>query len=372
VWVAEELLGWVPEAGRAGLTPRVVDVTRKGKTFKMTVYVRPISPAKAAPKNKAQQDADARVTAALKAPGGLTAAAVSAAAADLRALPKERLREIAAGMGAKVGGNKAALADRLLSRARAAGPAAGPGDAPAGGPAAADAAVRAATAAPSRDALRRVVETAGAGGGFELDPGAEAVGRVVAANSGPPAAVKEHGMAEPESARRFAAAGLPEVHYPDTPAGQAAAARTVAALAAADLPPRLAAATARVVLTAQPNDRDAYWAEQFNDPGLRSRASGGNGAVVAYNGRDLDPGTYAHEAGHNLAQQVWGGYAPPPDSEYGRAQAAEPPVTDYGANSPAEDFAEAVQLYATGYQNFLRANYPKKFAALEKIMAGGT
>ena len=95
---------------------------------------------------------------------------------------------------------------------------------------------------------------------------------------------------------------------------------------------------------------------------------GGDGRIVVYNGGLISPAVFAHEAGHNLATQTWGSTRPFSDSDYGKAQAAEKPVSSYGENSPSEDFAEACAMYATD-RAALEANFPRKFAALEKLLS---
>jgi hypothetical protein len=44
-------------------------------------------------------------------------------------------------------------------------------------------------------------------------------------------------------------------------------------------------------------------------------------------------------------------------------------VSEYGANSPGEDFAEACMMYTLG-PRWLEEKFPLKFAALQKIMGG--
>jgi hypothetical protein len=124
------------------------------------------------------------------------------------------------------------------------------------------------------------------------------------------------------------------------------AAATLAGLRDVKLPGRLAQASKKIVFTSQKNSRDAHWEETYGIKGFTSNATGGDGTVVKYLGQAMTGGTYAHESGHNLANEVWGTVTPPPDSAYGKAQQMEGPVSKYGAVDPAEDFAEACMWYA--------------------------
>jgi Mlc titration factor MtfA (ptsG expression regulator) len=58
-------------------------------------------------------------------------------------------------------------------------------------------------------------------------------------------------------------------------------------------------------------------------------------------------------------------------SEYGQAQQIEDPVSDYGTNNPAEDFAEACEMYTTDSE-ILQEKFPAKFAALDKLLGEST
>jgi hypothetical protein len=153
----------------------------------------------------------------------------------------------------------------------------------------------------------------------------------------------------------------------ESPIGQA-----LLNLSMARLPPELHGVNRRVVLTAQPNGDDGYWEKEYGVSGFKAAATGGDGDVVVYGvgaGGAFDPGIYAHESGHNVANAVWGSQSPPADSEYAKAAEAEPPVSEYGKHSPAEDFAEAVREYHNG-GDYLEKVYPKKYAAVKNIMAG--
>jgi hypothetical protein len=141
------------------------------------------------------------------------------------------------------------------------------------------------------------------------------------------------------------------------------------------LPPALVASTQMIVLTKQKNVQDEIWEKAYNMKNFESAATGGDGTITVYNlskasrTHRLDRSIFAHEAGHNLATQLWGTTAPLPTSEYGKVQDIEPPVTPYGANSASEDFAEAVNLFVTK-REYLENNFPEKYIEIKKLLEG--
>lgn len=101
--------------------------------------------------------------------------------------------------------------------------------------------------------------------------------------------------------------------------------------------------TREIFLANGPNKEDAYWAEKFNSSDFVSNATGGDGNIVVYGGKRLQPSTYYHEGGHNLATAVYGDPTPPPGSDFEKIRTTAP--TLYGQSSRAEDFAESVMLH---------------------------
>ncbi len=134
------------------------------------------------------------------------------------------------------------------------------------------------------------------------------------------------------------------------------------------MPPTLANATKEVLFTTQRNSQDAYWEKAYGMANFKSAATGGDGSVVAYNGDKLGVGVLSHEAGHNLATKLWGSPTPKRNSPYGEAAGKEPPVSPYGANSPAEDFAEACKLYVT-FPKQMKKEFPLKYKALKELLS---
>jgi hypothetical protein len=196
-----------------------------------------------------------------------------------------------------------------------------------------------------------------------------------------PAPVQEHGMAQAESLHRLRFDGV-DWHFP-TPPDPALGdtidlfshpmVQTLRSLAEKpELPPTLAAPTRTVVLSKQRNKDDAHWAQRYGIPNFVSNATGGDGQVVVYNRGSAEPGTLAHEMGHNFARDRWGSTSAPASSDFAQAVAsAEPPPTPYAAKSPSEDFAESARLY---YEDpgRLKRDAPLRFAALDGLLKGPT
>lgn len=187
------------------------------------------------------------------------------------------------------------------------------------------------------------------------------------ASAGPPSPVQKHGMSSPEDMQRVTI-DKTHVYYAKECEKQALTFAANLKSGRYVIPPTLVAATKTVIFSTQKNEADDRWAEQYNMPGFTSLATGGGGNVVVYNGHNVGPETFAHESGHNLATKLWGFTLPLPSSEYGQAQQSEPPVTSYGSKSGSEDFAEACAMWVTD-RNRLQTQFPKKFAALEKLLS---
>lgn len=136
-----------------------------------------------------------------------------------------------------------------------------------------------------------------------------------------------------------------------------------------DLPPHLRGLQKSVAFLRQNNPVDDHWAKVYNKPDFKSAATGGKGHTAFWNTKPWG-GTMRHEFGHTLddfasqtnqgsrqvkwgqaqtwdhshsathhmkAQEVYTGHHPLAPGTKG--------VTDYGACSPEEDFAESVRLY---------------------------
>lgn len=93
-----------------------------------------------------------------------------------------------------------------------------------------------------------------------------------------------------------------------------------------------------------------------------------DGLMTIFGGRSIDYTVVAHEASHAFAISKWGSAAPPDNSDYMAAiNSAESPVSEYSRTSPGEDFAEAVQLYATD-PAYCRNIAPIRFNVINKLM----
>ena len=135
------------------------------------------------------------------------------------------------------------------------------------------------------------------------------------------------------------------------------------------LPKRLRRQTTDVYMTKQKNSHDAMWKQKYKDF-TESAHTGGDGNVVCYQGLSVRLGSFAHESGHNLAKHVYGDTSPHmrPTSDFNAAIASgEKPVSDYGKNSSAEDFAEASRLYVE-MPLTMKVLAPKRFAVIDRLM----
>lgn len=199
----------------------------------------------------------------------------------------------------------------------------------------------------------------------------EAVAGAVRAASEDAGERKMHGMAKAEPMRKVTIGGTQCV-FADTPEGLNAAALSLRSMASSGHHPKLLAANKEIAFTGQKNAEDGYWEKEYGIKGFESNATGGDGRIVVYGGASIGADVFAHESGHNLAAQTWGATRPNKDSEYGRAQASEPPVSEYGSKSEAEDFAEAVMMYnSLAGRDTLKTKFPKKFTAIQNLLGDG-
>lgn len=178
---------------------------------------------------------------------------------------------------------------------------------------------------------------------------------------------RAHGMVNPESGMK--SVKIDKTSWVWNKDVDTTARDSMAKIVAADVPSALLKSNKQVIYSTQKNKDDSFWEKKYRDKGFVSAATGGDGNIVVYNGKGMSVNTFLHESGHNLAFKAWGTTTPPKESSYAKAQAAEKPVSDYGRNSRAEDFAEACMLYG---HNKTRAkfeqDFPMKAAALREIL----
>lgn len=221
----------------------------------------------------------------------------------------------------------------------------------------------------TRNDLRQVADEATLARTSRTDALADAIKK----SSTPVGPVQQHGMSKPEDMHMVEIDGV-KFMYP--PGKEKHVAETINSQIPPHgaMPEKLWQANERVVYTTQKNNKDSYWEKEYNTPGFTSAATGGDGGIVVYNDRSMGSQTFAHESGHNLATKTWGSTDPPKDSKYGKAQSLEPPVTEYGAKSPGEDFAEACKMYSsTLYRGHfsrarLESEFPNKYAAIQELI----
>jgi hypothetical protein len=327
--------------------------------------------AAAAKQKQAQEKAIADVGDMIAGRQKATPAKVKAAGAVLLTLTADQLRGLKRQVGAVGGGGvKAGLVGAITERALGAGK----GKAAAGKPGArapGKTSLRPPAFTPGQPLTRRAINDRLKG--LEDFERAAEVRKVMAEAAVDVGAVKIHGMADPEPMKGLQVDGVNVQWSEKAPGVQHSIAGMVGGM-----PEALWGANRQVVFAAQANEADGHWRAYYKEKGFdfkNSLATAGDGRVCVYNAH-LEPAAFAHESGHNLAAALWGQMTPPPDSDYGRAQAAEPGVTFYGATNAAEDFAEACRMYATtrGGGNdraALKKSFPKKYAAVEALLAGG-
>ncbi len=152
-----------------------------------------------------------------------------------------------------------------------------------------------------------------------------------------------------------------------------------AADAASYLPKPARQVITTVLLNAQVNPDDAYWAVEYNDPNFHSyMTAGAAGVVTIYPDSGNLPndnymrGTMIHETGHTWSYQTWG-----EDTTQGKWvdwQTAmnndKVAVSGYANASIAEDVAETVTVYVSvqGTPQFeeYRSIVPHRFAMLDQ------
>lgn len=186
--------------------------------------------------------------------------------------------------------------------------------------------------------------------------------------------VTRHGMTNAKRMHEIEIEGIKFQWPGNHPDAQRNAAQSLAGLlsgVSGTVPEKLWSATKTVVFSTQRSKDDDHWAREYNSPGFKSAATGGDGHVVAYNTEKhpVSYGTFTHEFGHNLAFREWGQTSPPAHTDYGKAQKLESAVSAYGAKSPAEDFAEAARMYSNvRTRKTLKYDFPRKYAAVHALL----
>jgi SPP1 gp7 family putative phage head morphogenesis protein len=217
---------------------------------------------------------------------------------------------------------------------------------------------------------------------------AERIINEVAVRSGP---MSVHGMSRSEEMRTVHVDGV-AIHIADGVSSRVAGGSLINVLSGR-MPQKLWEATHAIVFSTQDNKDDDHWRRTYANwsDKDKSLATGGDGTICVYRGQEIGHAVWAHESGHNLAYKTFGSTLPAHGSEYEVAQRQERPVTTYGSNSAAEDFAEACMMYADraetaasykerlkarqadphaplAYHTKLKHDAPLKFAAIARIM----
>ncbi len=148
----------------------------------------------------------------------------------------------------------------------------------------------------------------------------------------------------------------------------------------AALPPEARALVKEVVINPGQNPDDAFWAQKYNQPGFRSYMTAGEEGIVniypttAAQSQSVLENSMVHETGHVLSQQRFGSSTD--DARWdawkkaGEKDAIIP--SQYGKNSPGEDFAETLVIYmnvkGTPAEAELRALMPERFKLLDEML----
>ncbi len=180
--------------------------------------------------------------------------------------------------------------------------------------------------------------------------------------------ILKHGMTDSEKMNSINYEGI-TIRYVDNKDENSAITKTIKNLADSDkLPDELQKHTREIILTDQKNKDDSYWAKQYKMPGFESAATGGDGDIVVYGGRQASVDTISHEMGHNLAKARYGSATPTSESEFDAAiSSGEPPPTKYAKVAPAEDFAESIKLYIADPEH-LQKIAPTRYDIINKLL----
>lgn len=144
------------------------------------------------------------------------------------------------------------------------------------------------------------------------------------------------------------------------------------------LPIELRGTLERIDLVDWYNLDDLYWRKVYKNF-TRSWATGGNGTVTFYRNTKAEAAsndllsTLSHECGHNLDRKYGGSGWFSDEKSWQDAKAADKKkssqeaVTEYGKNSPHEDFAESCKLYVTNPSK-LKTTFPNRYKIIRALL----
>jgi hypothetical protein len=129
------------------------------------------------------------------------------------------------------------------------------------------------------------------------------------------------------------------------------------------------------------NPDDAYFAQRFDEPDLRSYMSAGAAGIITLyptqepQSQSTLDNALIHETGHILSQQAWGN-GTNPDSRWDTWRTASQNdgilASRYAAESPGEDFSETLVIYqrvrGTPQEAEFRAMMPERFRILDGMV----
>ncbi len=146
------------------------------------------------------------------------------------------------------------------------------------------------------------------------------------------------------------------------------------------VPEHLRGCLKKVVLSAETNPKDEYWAKEFNFNGFASGASAGDGLITFWklqtHTHNLSQGTFNHEFGHLIGETLstsrkqFAMHAP--DGWADAAIADIDVVTDYASHNVDEDFAETWSYFVYAKTDpqameAMRERFPNRIKILEAI-----
>lgn len=144
------------------------------------------------------------------------------------------------------------------------------------------------------------------------------------------------------------------------------------------LPIELRGTLQRIDLVDWYNPDDAYWRKQYKNF-TSSWATGGNGTVTFYRNTKAEAAandllyTLSHECGHNLDRKHGGSGWLSEGKIWQDAMAADKKkssleaVTEYGKNSPHEDFADSCMLYVSNPSK-LKSTFPNRYKIIRALL----
>lgn len=175
------------------------------------------------------------------------------------------------------------------------------------------------------------------------------------------------GTKKPEDLVTFGFAGI-QWHVPELKPTSPTL-DTLRKLIELNLPDELVQAVDNIFISKQKGAYEEFWRRMLGLPigPIPATVNFEDSSITAYRGR-VKPEDMLRQMGFLLAEQIWGRLEPPRNSEYWLAIANEGrPITTYGFNSTAADFADGVAQFFLDPQRLKRFN-PRRYEAIARIV----